>query len=191
MATIYPNANAALEGLLFDGMTIAAGIGSGLESVLAPTLVLGLSALSAWKFGAASGIAGGEKLAFVVWTMSTLACSAYVLSVGKFGIIADTARGIAQMSSADAEVKRRTARLDDAGFIAAAVAQTHLILVSTLSALLVATALPMLVKQTVQTIPSAQLPPDSVHRIRRGGGCGAGWRDIRQAHQARGDARGK
>jgi len=45
--------------------------------------------------------------------------------------------------STDADAERRTSRLDDAGFSAAAVAQTYLIVVGCLSALMAAAALPL------------------------------------------------
>jgi len=61
------------------------------------------------------------------------------------GYQSDNARGIAAMNpgSTDADAERRTSRLDDAGFSAAAVAQTYLIVVGCLSALMAAAALPL------------------------------------------------
>jgi len=60
------------------------------------------------------------------------------LSVATLGSIADGARGVAGMSNADAESKRRSSRLDDAGFLGGAVARRYAVFSGALSSLLIA-----------------------------------------------------
>jgi K(+)-stimulated pyrophosphate-energized sodium pump len=127
---------------------IAQGLGVGLQAAALPALVVGAAMAGAWQLGAATGLVSGGLLAALTALMAMLAIGPYVLAIGSFGPIADNARGIAAMNRASTEgdAERRTGRLDDAGFSAAAVAQTYLITVGCLSALLAAAALPLISK---------------------------------------------
>jgi Na+/H+-translocating membrane pyrophosphatase len=80
--------------------------------------------------------------------MAMLAAGPYVLAVGAFASIADNAVGVGalQAGSAGEDGQRRAARLDEAGFWAAAGAQNYLILVGAASTLLAALSLPVLVE---------------------------------------------
>jgi K(+)-stimulated pyrophosphate-energized sodium pump len=135
----------AIDGLRAGaGTTVAAGLGSGMRAVMLPTLLLGVSAWPAWQLGASSGLPSGSALAIVVWLMAILASGPFVLAVGAVGAISDSAVGVAAHAVTDLDAKRRTARLDDAGFSGAAAARSFLILVAGLSAAVSALALPLL-----------------------------------------------
>lgn len=137
----------AIDGLRAGaGATVALGLGSGMRSVVVPTLALGVSAWPAWSLGAASGLPSGAPLSIVVWLTAILACGSYVLAVGALGPIADNAAGVAALQSKDLDAKRRTARLDDVGFSATAGAQAYLIVASSSSAVVSALALPILAR---------------------------------------------
>jgi K(+)-stimulated pyrophosphate-energized sodium pump len=125
---------------------IAHGLGVGLESAAAPILVVGVAMASAFELGAGTGVAGGGLLGSFTALMTMLACAPYLLALGTFGAIADSARGVASVSSAslDDSAQRRAGRLDDAGFVATSVAQTYLITVGCLTALLAAATVPLL-----------------------------------------------
>jgi K(+)-stimulated pyrophosphate-energized sodium pump len=110
---------------------VAQGIGIGLESAAAPIVAIGLAMIGAWQIGAGSGIASGGLLGSFTALTTMLASAPYLLAVGTFGAIADNARGIASMSAASVEEQvLQGGRLDDAGFVAASVAQTYLITVA-------------------------------------------------------------
>ncbi len=127
---------------------VAQGLGAGLEAAALPALLVGGAMAVAWQLGAGTGLTSGGLLASLTALMAMLAIGPYVLAVGSFGPIADNARGIAAMnsSSTDSDAERRTGRLDDAGLSAAAVAQTYLIVVGCLSALIATAALPLISK---------------------------------------------
>ncbi|MEB2311621.1 MAG: sodium/proton-translocating pyrophosphatase [Sorangiineae bacterium] len=130
---------------------IGYGLGSGLAAALVPILVAGAATVVAWRLGDGSGLESGGLVASVTMLMAALAASPFVLALGALAPIADNARGVATMTlgpgAADAD--KRTARLDDAGVGAAAMAEPYLIISGSASALLVAGALALgLVEQT-------------------------------------------
>lgn len=138
-----------LESLRVGGAAaVAQGLGVGLQAAALPALVVGAAMAGAWQLGAATHLVSGGLLGGLTALMGMLAIGPYVLAIGSFGPIADNARGILAMSpgSAVGDAERRTGRLDDAGFSAVAVAQTYLIIVGCLSALLAAAALPLISK---------------------------------------------
>jgi Na+/H+-translocating membrane pyrophosphatase len=122
------------------------GFGVGLESAAAPILVVGIAMAAAFELGAGSGLSGGGLLGSFTALMTMLASAPYILALGTFGSISDSARGVAAVSAAtvDDGAQRRAGRLDDAGFVATSVAQTYLITVGCLTALLAAAAVPLL-----------------------------------------------
>lgn len=126
--------------------TVAQGLGIGMQSAALPTLAVGAAMIGAYQLGAGSGFAHGGLLASFTAVTAMLASAPYVLALTTFGSIADSARGVAAMSTASLEesAQRRTGRLDEAGFIASSVAQTYLITVGCLTALLAAAAVPLL-----------------------------------------------
>jgi K(+)-stimulated pyrophosphate-energized sodium pump len=132
----------ANEGLrIGGGALIAAGLGAGLETTLLPAAILGVSALLSVRIGAQTGLPAGTELCLLVFALAALSVAPYVLSVATLGSIADGARGVASMSNAEGELRRRSARLDDAGFVGAAVARQYAIFSGALSSLLIAWAI--------------------------------------------------
>ena len=129
-----------------DATTIAQGLASGLEAALLPTLAIGVGMVAAWQLGASSGLVSGGMLSVTLALTTMLACGPYVVTLATVGPIADSARGVLAMSpsSAGGDTEGRALRLDDAGFLASAVAQTYLVIVGCLTGLLTAAALPVL-----------------------------------------------
>ena len=123
------------------GAMIAVGLGAGLESALLPVSLLGAAALLSARIGALSGLPGGVSVCLLMFAVAALSVAPYVLAVATLGSIADGARGVASMSNADSELKRRSARLDDAGFLGSAVARQYAILSGAVSSLLIAWAI--------------------------------------------------
>ena len=126
---------------LGGGALIAAGLGGGMESALLPVAILGAGTLGSALLGARADFAGGVEVCLLVFTLAALSVAPFVLSVATFGAISDGARGISAMTNAEGELKRRAARLDDAGFVSAAVARQYAVFSGALSALLVAWAI--------------------------------------------------
>ena len=126
--------------------TIANGLAVGMQAAVVPVVAIGLAMVLAWQLGSGSGLVHGGLSASLTALMAMLASTPYVIALCTFGSIADSARGVAQMSGTgvEEEVQRRTGRLDDAGFVASSVAQTYLIAVGCLAALLAAAAVPLL-----------------------------------------------
>lgn len=126
-----------------DAIAVGQGLAVGLQAVLLPVLGLGAAMAGAWQIGASSALTGGGLLGSVVAMTAMLATGAYVLAASNFGAMADNARGVAGVSLG-ASAERATSKLDDAGFLANATAQTYLIVVGCVAALLAASALPFL-----------------------------------------------
>ncbi len=123
------------------GALLAAGLGAGLETVLFPVLLLAIAAAGCVSIGAHSGMQSGVEVCLLVFSGAAVSVAPFVLSIATLGSIADGARGIAMMSNADGDSKRRAARVDDAGFIGAAVARRSAVCSSALSSLLMAWAI--------------------------------------------------
>lgn len=134
---------------LGGGALIAAGLGGSLESTLVPVVILAAGSLGSALIGAHGGFVSGVEVCSLMFALAALSVSPFVLSVATFGAVSDGARGIAAMSNADGELKRRAARLDDASFPCASVARQYAVFEGALSALLVAWAI------TIQTRPTA------------------------------------
>ncbi len=122
------------------GAMIAASLGAGFETALLPLSILGLAAGLCVAIGAHSAMPGIE-VCLLMFALAALSLSPYVLAVATLGSVADGARGMASMSNADGELKRRSARLDDAGFLGSAVARQYATFSGALSSLLVAWAI--------------------------------------------------
>jgi K(+)-stimulated pyrophosphate-energized sodium pump len=130
------------EGLrIGGGALVSAGLGAGLESALLPSSILAVAIALSIAIGAHSGLASGIELGLLVFALAALSVAPFVLSIATLGSIADGARGIAQVSGADGELKRRSARLDDAGFSGSAVARQYAVFSGTVSSLLMAWAI--------------------------------------------------
>jgi len=130
------------EGLrVGTGAVVAAGLGVGLESALLPISVFGVAALGVARLGAESSLAGGASICALVFVLAALSLAPFVTAIAALGSVADGARGIASLSNAQPELRRRSARLDDASFAGGSVARRYAILGGTLSTLLIAWAL--------------------------------------------------
>ncbi|MCL2503480.1 MAG: sodium-translocating pyrophosphatase [Coriobacteriia bacterium] len=97
---------------------IISGIAVGMESTVAPVIVISVALLAAHYLGSLSGLpAEGRPGLFgtAVATMGMLATAAYVLAMDTFGPIADNAGGIVEMSGQPEEVREKSDRLDSVG----------------------------------------------------------------------------
>ena len=126
---------------LGSGALVASGLAAGFETALMPIAILGGAAAACAAIGSHSGMRSGAPTCLLVFVSAALSVAPYVLSVATLGPIADCARGMANMSNADSQIKRRSTRLDDAGFLGAAVARQYAVCSSALSSLLVAWAI--------------------------------------------------
>ena len=126
---------------LGGGALTAAGLAAGLETALLPVAILAGAITLSVAIGAQSGMPEGTLLCPLMFTLGACCVAPFVLSLATVGSIADGARGVASMSQADGELRRRSARLDDAGFSSAAVARQYAIFSGALSSLLVAWAI--------------------------------------------------
>ena len=129
-----------------DATAIAHGLGVGLGSSALPVFIVGAAMAMAFQLGVSSGLVNGGLFGLVVALTALLAGAPYLIALSSLGPIADSARGVLAMTptAAIGDTELRAGRLDDAGFAASAVAQTYLIVVGALSALLAAAALPLL-----------------------------------------------
>ncbi|MEO7037054.1 MAG: sodium/proton-translocating pyrophosphatase [Polyangiaceae bacterium] len=123
------------------GAMIAVSLGAGFETALLPIALLGGAAALTVTIGAHSGMASGVDVCVLVFTFAALSVAPFVLAIATLGSIADGARGVANMSNADSELKRRSSRLDDAGFLGSAAARQYALFSGALSTLLVAWAI--------------------------------------------------
>ena len=101
---------------------IIAGLAVGLESVMAPTLVICTAIISAHLLGstsglkhATSGVNLGGLFGTAVATMGMLSTAVFVLGMDFFGPISDNAGGIVEMSGQSDAARTITDRLDAVG----------------------------------------------------------------------------
>ncbi len=123
------------------GALIATGLGAGLQTTLLPVSILGAALAVTVSIGARSGMNSGVELCLLMFTLAAFSASPFVLSLAMLGSIADGARGVLGMSNADGESKRRSGRLDDAGFLGGAVARRYAVFSGAFSSLLMAWAI--------------------------------------------------
>jgi len=123
------------------GALVAAGLGAGLETALLPVSIFGLGIAAAVGIGSHGGLGSGVELSLLMFTLAAISASPFVSAVAMLGSIADGARGVVNMSNADSESKRRSTRLDDAGFLGGAVARRYALFSGALSSLLMAWAI--------------------------------------------------
>ncbi len=108
-------------------LALLRGMSVGLESTLAPLVILAAAVASAHVLGARTGLEGGGALGIAVATMGLLGTAAYSLSMAGFGPIIDSAGGIVEMTIARErpDVRGRTVVLDAVGNTAKALTRTH------------------------------------------------------------------
>ncbi len=140
---------------------ITLAMSAGLRSVPAPLLVIAAAMVATWHLGQASSVPGGALIASLTAVMAMLGCGPYLLAVSLFGPLAANAQGVATMGSKEshAEGERRSAKLVEAGWSATTVADTYLLVVGCLTALLAAATLPLL---TLDPLEAMDLPAVNV-----------------------------
>jgi K(+)-stimulated pyrophosphate-energized sodium pump len=94
---------------------IITGFSVGLEAAALPVVVISMALAGSYFLGRATGIEGGGLYGTAVATMGMLSTAAYILAMDNFGPITDNAGGIAEMSKAPEEVRRKTDMLDAVG----------------------------------------------------------------------------
>ncbi|MGI4761405.1 MAG: sodium-translocating pyrophosphatase [Janthinobacterium lividum] len=92
--------------------TVIGGLAVGMESTVAPTLVLAAGIVLSYKMAGLYGVA--------IAAAGMMATTAMQLAIDAFGPIADNAGGIAEMSELPKEVRERTDMLDAVGNTTAA-----------------------------------------------------------------------
>jgi len=120
------------------GALVSAGLGAGLETALLPVAVFGVAMALAFSIGAHGGPNSGAELTLLMFALAAISPAPFVAAIATLGSIADGARGVASMSNADSESKRRSSRIDDAGFLGGAVARRYAMFSGALSSLLIA-----------------------------------------------------
>jgi len=94
---------------------IIAGIAVGMESTVAPVLVIGTAIVSSYYLGLTSGVANAGLFGTAVATMGMLGTAGYILAMDVFGPITDNAGGIVEMSRQPESIREITDRLDSVG----------------------------------------------------------------------------
>jgi K(+)-stimulated pyrophosphate-energized sodium pump len=94
---------------------IVTGVAVGFESTFLTAIIIGVSLLLAFFFGAQSGIVGAGAFGTAVATMGMLMTCSFVLTEDTFGPITDNANGVNEFAHSGPEVRRITDRLDAVG----------------------------------------------------------------------------
>jgi len=149
---------------LAEAPGVTLGLGAGLETAAAPIFAVAVAMTGAWQLGVSTGLPGGGAVAALTAVMMMLASAPFVLALATLAPVADGARGVSSMASSasSADAQRRTARLDDAGFAATSVAQAYLIVAGCVTALLAASAVPLLAARGGSTAASVDIMKPAV-----------------------------
>ena len=130
-------AHAALTG---PATVIIQGLAVGMNSTLAPTIIVAVGVIVAYIFGTNAVAAGGDKTAGGLYAVALagvgmLATLGITLATDAYGPVADNSGGIAEMAHLPAEVRARTDALDSLGNTTAAVGKGFAIGSAVLTAL--------------------------------------------------------
>jgi K(+)-stimulated pyrophosphate-energized sodium pump len=126
--------------------TIITGFAVGLEGMALPTLIISAALIFSCYCGIWSGVtdAQGHPIGGLydtaLATMGMLATCGYILAMDTFGPITDNAGGIIEMSQSDAEVRKKTDRLDAVGNTTKALTKGYAIGTAALAAFLLFSA---------------------------------------------------
>lgn len=111
------------------GLTILAGLSTGMLASLAFAILLGIVLLASFH-------AGGGAFGVAVAGLGFLSVGGVVLAMNIFGPVADTAFGAAEMARAPAPVRAALSRLDAAGNTLSAVTKSYVLAAGALTAVI-------------------------------------------------------
>jgi K(+)-stimulated pyrophosphate-energized sodium pump len=99
---------------------IIQGLAVGMQSTMAPVLIVAVTILAAVALGASTGVSGAGLYAVALAGVGMLSTLGVTLATDAYGPVADNAGGIAEMSELEPEVRERTDALDSLGNTTAA-----------------------------------------------------------------------